>query len=53
LQVRDLVLARVRSITRHNQICIVRELEDSITAINRMEVSGSDDVRRRAAPSLE
>jgi len=44
LQVRDLVLTRVRSTTRHNQICIVRELKDSITAVDRMQVSGSDDV---------
>jgi len=39
------VLTRVRGTTRHNQICIVHELENSVTVIDRSSI-GCRDVKR-------
>jgi len=38
------VLGGIDAPEHHHQLCIVRELENSITAVDRMQVSGSDYV---------
>ena len=40
----NLFLAGVRIDARHNQICVIREFEDPVSAVDRMQVGCGDDI---------
>ena len=53
MQVFDLRLARVRVNARHHRICVVGELEDSITPVYLVQVSRRDYVQYDVGPSAD
>ena len=40
----NLFLARVYIDARHNQICVIREFEDPVPVMDRMQVGRGDDI---------
>ena len=43
----NLLLAHVYIDARHNQICVIREFEDPVPVMDRMQVGRGDDIGGR------